>query len=148
MRGEGSELPSISLTHFLFMLDSGPAFNGLLKIKFHQRSQNPPITNIRYLTRSSSPHPLNEMLPLKQGSNFHLPEQNRLVLSLEAFEVGRGDREEPLPPLGEELVPPDPQFGLGQDHGIVSVEEITGREGGINAVLSNSFLRVSPDSDG
>ena len=83
------------------------------------------------------------MLPLSQGSNFHLPEENRLVLSLEAFEVGGGDREESLPPLGEELVPPDPEFGLGQDHCIVSVEEITGRKGGINAKLSNSFLSVS-----
>ena len=88
------------------------------------------------------------MVPLNQGSNFHLPDENRLVLSLEAFEVGGGDREESLPPLGEELVPPDPQFGLGQDHGIVSLEEITGRKGGINAVLSNSFLRFSPGSDG
>ena len=71
-----------------------------------------------------------------------------MFLSLEAFEVGGGDGEESLPPLGEEFVPSDPQLGLGQDHCIVSVEEITGREGGINGKLSNSFLRFSPDSDG
>ena len=71
-----------------------------------------------------------------------------MILCLEAFEVGRGHGEESLPPLGEEFVSPDPELGLGQDHCIVSVEEITGRKGGINGKLSRSFLRVSPESDG
>ena len=99
-----------------------------------------------YLTRMHSSS-LNEKLP-SQRSNYHLPQENRFFLRLEAFEVGRGHGEESLPPLGEELVPPDPELGLGQDHCIVSVEEITGRKGGINAKLSNSFLSFSPDSDG
>ena len=71
---------------------------------------------------------LNEKLP-SQRSNYHLPQENRFFLRLEAFEVGRGHCEESLPPLGEELVSPQPQFGLGQDHYIASLEEITGREG-------------------
>ena len=43
--------------------------------------------------------------------------------------MGGGEREEPLSPLGEQLVPPQPEAGLGQGQRLGSVEEVSEGDG-------------------